>query len=145
MAPQIAVHTTKAPAPLPQFSQAVKYNGLLFCSGSVGMDPATNTLVEGTVKDRARQALSNLQNVIEAGGSSLEKVLKANIFLTDMANFATVNEAWDEFFTQEPKPVSGLGSRGIGLGSGCIAELFRAADEDLRCSLSTPPWNGCRD
>jgi reactive intermediate/imine deaminase len=106
MPQQSAVRTCEAPAPLPQFSQAVKYDGLLFCSGSIGMDPATNKLIEGTTKDRARWALRNLQSVIEADGSSMYRVLKATVFLNNMSNFPMLNEAWDEFFSMEPKPVS---------------------------------------
>lgn len=108
-----AVSTTAAPPPLPQFSQGINYNGLLFCSGSVGMDPETKTLVEGSIKDRARQCLRNLSAVLEAGGSGIDRVLKVNIYLTDMANFAATNEAYDEFFTQEPKPVSPSALMGI--------------------------------
>ncbi|CAG9940391.1 unnamed protein product [Clonostachys rosea f. rosea IK726] len=99
------VSTTAAPAPLPQFSQAIKFNGLLFCSGNVGAIPGTNLqLVEGTAKDRTRQTLKNISAVLEAGGSSLRNVLKVNIFITDMANFSLINEAYDEFFTWSPKP-----------------------------------------
>lgn len=99
------VHTTAACAPLPQFSQAVKYNGMVYCSGAMGIDPATNDLVPGTVTDRARVALQNLKVVLEAAGSSLDRVVKANIFLADMRDFAAFNVAWDEFFPIDPKPV----------------------------------------
>lgn len=99
------ISTSAAPPPLPQFVQAVKYNGILFCSGSIGLDPATGKIVEGTVADRTIQALKNLSAVLEAGGSSLEQALKVNIYLTDMANFVTMNEAWDKVFTGS-KPVS---------------------------------------
>jgi 2-iminobutanoate/2-iminopropanoate deaminase len=98
------ISTTAAPPPLPQFVQAVKYNGIIFASGSIGIDPATGAIVEGTVADRTIQALKNLSAVLEAGGSSLEQALKINIYLTDMANFATMNEAWDKIFTGS-KPV----------------------------------------
>ncbi|KAM0324391.1 hypothetical protein ACHAQA_008173 [Verticillium albo-atrum] len=99
------VFTTAASAPLPQYSQAVKYNGMVYCSGSLGIDPATEELVPGTVTDRARMALRNLAAVLEAAGSSLERVVKANIFLADMGDFEAFNVAWDEFFPAEPKPV----------------------------------------
>ncbi|KAM0427086.1 hypothetical protein ACHAQK_012193 [Fusarium lateritium] len=100
------VHTTAAAAPLPQFSQAVEYNGIVYCSGSIGIDPATDALVPGTVTDRARMALQNLKAVLEAAGSSMARVVKANIFLVDMKDFAGVNIAWDEVFPDSPKPVS---------------------------------------
>ncbi|KAF4458885.1 endoribonuclease L-PSP [Fusarium albosuccineum] len=98
------VFTTAACAPLPQFSQAIKYNGMVYCSGSIGIDPVTDELVSGTITDRARVALQNLKAVLEAAGSSLERVVKANIFLVDMKDFEAVNIAWDEFFPSDPKP-----------------------------------------
>ncbi|KAF5636936.1 endoribonuclease L-PSP [Fusarium sp. NRRL 25303] len=99
-----AVYTADACAPLPQFSQAVKYNGMVYCSGSIGIDPATDDLVSGSVTDRARMALKNLQAVLEAAGSSLGRVVKANVFLADMKDFGAFNIAWDEVFPNEPKP-----------------------------------------
>ncbi|KAG6360858.1 hypothetical protein INS49_011925 [Diaporthe citri] len=98
-----SVLTDKAPKPLPQFSQAIKYNGLVYCSGNIGLDPATFTAVAGTVKDRTA-SLKNLEAVLEASGSSKRNVLKVNIFITTMDDFATMNEAYDEFFSFEPKP-----------------------------------------
>ncbi|CAJ0544191.1 Ff.00g034930.m01.CDS01 [Fusarium sp. VM40] len=98
------VYTSAACAPLPQFSQAVKYNGMVYCSGSIGIDPKTDDLVPGTVTDRARMALQNLKAVLEAAGSSLDRVVKANIFLAEMKDFGDVNVAWDEFFPEDPKP-----------------------------------------
>ncbi|KAK7736627.1 hypothetical protein SLS53_006830 [Cytospora paraplurivora] len=99
-----AVLTESAPKPLPQFSQAVKYNGLVYCSGNIGMDPNTSKIVDGTVKDRTRQALKNLQAILAEAGSSLSNAVKVNVFITTMDDFATMNEAYDEFFTAAPKP-----------------------------------------
>ncbi|KAI8653863.1 hypothetical protein LRP88_00398 [Fusarium phalaenopsidis] len=98
------VVTSAACAPLPQFSQAVKFNGMVYCSGTIGIDPATDELVSGTVTDRARMALKNLQAVLEAAGSGMDRVVKANIFLANMKDFDAVNIAWDEFFPKYPKP-----------------------------------------
>ncbi|KAI1489234.1 L-psp endoribonuclease family protein [Biscogniauxia mediterranea] len=99
-----AVLTDKAPAPLAQLSQAVKYGNMVYCSGSIGKGPADPQLVEGGVKPQARQALQNLAAVLEAAGSSLSNVVKVNVFLTTMDNFAAVNEVYDEFFVSSPKP-----------------------------------------
>lgn len=99
------VYTPAACAPLPQFSQAVKYDGMVYCSGSLGIDPITNELVSGTVTDRARMALQNLKSILEAAGSSIERVVKVNIFLSNMNDFTAMNIAWDEFFPYDPKPV----------------------------------------
>ncbi|EJT75491.1 hypothetical protein GGTG_05424 [Gaeumannomyces tritici R3-111a-1] len=104
MAPIERIHTDKAPKPLPQFSQAVRHGGTVYCSGGIGVDPATGRLVGGTVKDRTRQVLRNLSAVLEAAGGSLRSVVKVNAFITTMDDFAAMNEAYDEFFTHEPKP-----------------------------------------
>ncbi|OAQ60362.1 endoribonuclease l-PSP domain-containing protein [Pochonia chlamydosporia 170] len=97
------VRTDEAPPPLPQFSQAVVHNGMIYCSGNIGALPNTNfVLVQGTVKDR-RQALKNLSAVLEAGGSKLENVVKMNIYITTMKDFGLMNEAYDEFFTWPSK------------------------------------------
>ncbi|EMR85863.1 putative endoribonuclease l-psp protein [Botrytis cinerea BcDW1] len=92
-----AVSTDKAPPPLPFFSQAIKCQGMVYCSGSIGMDVATMKLVEGGVADRTA--------VLEAAGSSIENVVKVNVFLTDMQNFAAMNKVYAEFFHKDPKPV----------------------------------------
>ncbi|KAK3385033.1 Endoribonuclease L-PSP/chorismate mutase-like protein [Podospora didyma] len=104
MAQREAVYTDKAPKPLPQFSQAIKYNGMVYCSGNIGMDPATSKIVDGTVQDRTRQALKNLSAILQEAGSSFQNVVKLNIFLTDMQDFAPMNEVYDEFFAFQPKP-----------------------------------------
>ncbi|KAI1843002.1 hypothetical protein JX265_001714 [Neoarthrinium moseri] len=106
MAPITRVYTDKAPKPLPQFSQAVKYNGMVYCSGNIGLDPATFKMVDGGIKEQTRQALRNLSAVLAEAGSSFNNVVKVNIFITTMDNFSTMNEAFDEFFTQDIKPVS---------------------------------------
>lgn len=100
------VTTSAASAALPQFSQAVKYHGMVYCSGTLGIDPATDELVPGSITDRARVALRNLKKILEAADSNLDRVVKANIYLADMKDFAAFNVAWDEAFPQDPKPVS---------------------------------------
>ncbi|KAK1757289.1 putative letm1-like protein [Echria macrotheca] len=106
MAPIEGIFSEKAPKPLPQFSQAVKYNGMVYCSGNIGLDPVSWKVVDGTVKDRTRQALTNISAILEQAGSSLRNVVKMNIFLTNMDNFAAMNEGYDEFFTWDPKPIN---------------------------------------
>ncbi|KAI0202854.1 L-psp endoribonuclease family protein [Astrocystis sublimbata] len=99
------VSTQNSPAPLPQFSQAVKYNGMVYCSGSIGVDPATKGLVKGGVQPETRRAIKNLSAVLEAAGSGLGNIVKVNVFLTTMDDFAPMNEVYDEFFGSiSPKP-----------------------------------------
>ncbi|CAJ2509593.1 Uu.00g146190.m01.CDS01 [Anthostomella pinea] len=100
-----AVRTDTAPPPMPQFSQAVKYGGMVYCSGNIGRDPTTGKLAEGGVKPEARIAIKNLSAVLEAAGSSLNNVVKVNVFLMTMDDFVSFNEAYDEFFDSvDPKP-----------------------------------------
>ncbi|CAL3972245.1 hypothetical protein PZA11_004586 [Diplocarpon coronariae] len=100
-----AVYTPKAPEPLPFFSQAIKSGGMVYCSGSIGVDPATKALVEGGVEARTEQALQNLSEVLLAAGSSIDNVVKVNIFLTDMKDFVAMNAVYERVFHAAPKPV----------------------------------------
>ncbi|KAH8679859.1 Endoribonuclease L-PSP/chorismate mutase-like protein [Tricladium varicosporioides] len=99
------VLTDKAPVPLPFYSQAIKCQGMVYCSGAVGMDPATNKLVEGSIGDRTHQCLKNLSAVLEAAGSSIDNVVKVNVFITNMENFAAMNKVYESYFTKGAKPV----------------------------------------
>ena len=86
------IETSKAPAAVGPYSQAVRHGDLVFLSGQVALDPATGQLVSGGVDAQTRQVFRNLQAVCEAAGGGLEGILKLNIYLTDLGNFATVNE-----------------------------------------------------
>jgi len=91
------IATKQAPAAIGPYSQAVKAGELVFCSGQLGLDPASGELASG-VKAQAERAMKNLAAVAEAAGSSLDAVVKTTIFLKDMADFATVNEVYGSFF-----------------------------------------------
>ncbi|TPX07650.1 uncharacterized protein E0L32_010648 [Thyridium curvatum] len=105
MATKQEVSTSKAPAPLPQFSQAIKHNGMVYCSGNVGLSPETRKLAEGGATAEARQAIANLKAILEEAGSSLANIVKMNIFITTMDDFGAINKAYDEFFDSiSPKP-----------------------------------------
>ncbi len=96
------IHTDAAPAAIGPYSQAVKANGLVFCSGQVALDPRTKQVIEGDVADETRQVMKNLSAVLEAAGCGLADVVKTTIFLTDLGDFATVNEAYGAFFAEAP-------------------------------------------
>ena len=81
------ISTEKAPQAIGPYSQAIVANGFLFTSGMVPIDPATNQLVEGDITVQAKQAISNLKNLIEASGSSCDKVVKTTVFIKDMNQF----------------------------------------------------------
>lgn len=95
------ISTPKAPAAIGPYSQAVLVNGMLFTSGVIPIDPETNTLVEGDVTVQARQAIDNLKNLIEASGSSMDKVVKTTVFIKDMNDFGKINDIYKDFFTSD--------------------------------------------
>ena len=93
------INTTNAPAPIGPYNQSVLLNGILFVSGQIALDPATGELVEGGVEAETHQVLKNIQAILTAAGTSLDKVVKTSIFLSDMNNFALVNEVYGSYFT----------------------------------------------
>ena len=95
------IRTPKAPEAIGPYSQAVLVNGMLFTSGVIPIDPETNTLVEGDVTVQARQAIGNLKNLIEASGSSMDKVVKTTVFIKDMNDFGKINDIYKDFFTSD--------------------------------------------
>ncbi|KAI0342302.1 Endoribonuclease L-PSP [Trametopsis cervina] len=97
------VFAADAVPPLPVFSQAVISRGTVYASGSIGCNPDL-TLVEGGIPAQTKAALENLQKVLKAAGTDFEHLIKANIFLTDMANFGAMNEVYTQFFTKGHLP-----------------------------------------
>lgn len=93
------IHTEKAPQPIGPYSQAVQCGNLLFVSGQIAIDPASNELISGNVKDEALQVMKNLEQLLAAAGYGFEHVVKTSIFLRDMADFATVNEVYGSYFS----------------------------------------------
>lgn len=92
------INTTKAPAPIGPYNQAVKTGGLLFVSGQVAIDPATNNLIQGSIKDETHQAMKNLKAILDEAKITFEHVVKTTIFLSDMSLFAEVNEVYGSYF-----------------------------------------------
>jgi len=93
------VQTENAPAAIGPYSQAVKANGMIFCSGQIPINPATGEFVAGGVREQTEQVLKNLSAVLEAAGSGLDRVVKTTVFLADMKEFAAMNEIYGQFFT----------------------------------------------
>ena len=95
-----AIHSDDAPAAIGTYSQAVRSGSLVFLSGQIPLDPKTMEFVDGDFEARTRQVFDNLRAVAEAAGGDLNQVVKLTIFLTDLANFATVNSVMEEYFEQ---------------------------------------------
>ncbi|MER3429488.1 MAG: reactive intermediate/imine deaminase [Blastocatellia bacterium] len=92
------VSTDKAPGAIGPYSQAIKVNGIVFCSGQIPIDPATGEFAAGGVAEQTEQVLKNLSAVLEAAGTSLDKVVKTTVFLADMNDFGTMNEVYGRYF-----------------------------------------------
>jgi 2-iminobutanoate/2-iminopropanoate deaminase len=100
--PRTAISTPHAPGAIGPYSQAIRTDGYLFCSGQLGLDPATGEFAAGDVGAQAEQSLRNLTAVLEVAGLSFADVVKTTIFLADMADFATVNGIYARFVTDPP-------------------------------------------
>lgn len=93
------ISTAQAPAAIGPYSQAVKFGNLVFTSGVIPVNPATGEL-PGTVEEQARQAFTSLKALVEAAGSSMDRVLKTTVFIKDMNDFGKINEIYSSFFPQ---------------------------------------------
>ena len=96
MKTQIA--TTKAPAAIGPYSQAIEANGIVFVSGQLPIDPATGAFAEGGIKELTRQSLTNMKAILAEAGLTMSNVVKTTVFLADMADFAEMNEVYTSFF-----------------------------------------------
>ncbi len=92
------IQTAQAPAAIGPYSQAIKANGLIFCSGQIPLDPATMQIIEGDIMAQTERVLLNAQAVLEAAGSSLSSVVKTTVFIKDMNDFAEMNAVYGKFF-----------------------------------------------
>lgn len=92
------IETKNAPGAVGAYSQGIVSNGFVYSSGQLPLVPETGELITDDVKKATRQSLENVKAIVEAGGSSVEKIVKVNIFLDDVNDFAAVNEAYAEFF-----------------------------------------------
>ncbi|KAK0392543.1 hypothetical protein NLU13_2038 [Sarocladium strictum] len=101
MSDQINIFTKNAPAPVGPYSQAVKTPTAIYCSGQIPLT-AEGNLLEGTIAEKTRQCCQNLEAVLKEAGSSIPKVVKCNIFLSDMAHFAPMNEEYEKWFSHKP-------------------------------------------
>ena len=96
------IATEKGPKAIGPHAQAVKANGFIFTAGQVPFDPATGQLIEGDVAWQTARVLENLKAIVEAAGSSLERAVKATVYLKDMNDFAAMNEVYARYFPKEP-------------------------------------------
>lgn len=93
------IETANAPKAIGPYSQAVAHNGMVYVSGQIPLDPSTNNLIDGDIAAQTAQVLENLKAILEAAGSSLDRVLKTTVYLRDMNEFPQMNEVYARYFT----------------------------------------------
>lgn len=125
--PKQIINTTKAPAPIGPYNQAVKAGDLLFVSGQIPIDPSTNELVTGSIKEEAHQSMKNIQAILTEAHITFEHVVKTTIFLSDMSLFAEVNEVYGSYFNgdfpaRETVAVKGL-PKGVNVEISVVATM----------------------
>lgn len=103
MSQRVNIHTDKAPAAIGPYSQAIAYDGVLYCSGAIPLDAAGEMVGEGDTVEQARQCLRNLGAIAEAAGGKLTEALQVTVYTTKLEEFPAINEAYAEFF-EEPPP-----------------------------------------
>jgi 2-iminobutanoate/2-iminopropanoate deaminase len=122
MALRQSVSTERAPAAIGPYSQAVRTGSLLFCSGQVPLDPSSGELIKDDIEGQARRCLENLAAVCEAAGGSLASAVRCTVYLTDMNDFARVNEVYGSFFDGAEPPAR------VAIG---VAALPKGADIEI--------------
>ncbi len=118
------ISTDQAPSAVGPYSQAIIAGEFVFTAGQIPMDPATGRLLEGDIQEQTRQVLSNVKAVLQAAGTSLDKVVKVTVFLQDMGDFKAMNEVYAEFFVREPPARSAIQAAALPLGVGVEIEAI---------------------
>jgi len=125
MTPRRLISTDEAPRAIGPYSQAVVAGGFVHCSGQIAIDPATGELVPGDVRAQTARVLKNLESVLQAAGSSLERAVKCNVYLVDMKDFPGMNEAYARAFPEAGAPARAT----VG-----VAMLPRGARVEIDCT-----------
>ena len=119
------IKTEKAPAAIGPYSQGILSGSLLFTSGQIPLDPAAGSLVSGGIQSETKQVLENLKAVLEAGGAGLKDVVKTTVYMTDLSEFAQMNEVYGIYFSGEPPARSTVGV--VSLPRGARVEIEAVA------------------
>jgi len=117
------IQTEKAPKAIGPYAQAIKADGFLFTSGQIALDPTTGKLIDGDISAQTRRVLENLKAVLESGGSSLNQVVKATVYLTDLSTFSKMNEVYAEYLGHIKPARSTVGVAALPLGASVEIDL----------------------
>lgn len=118
------IESSRAPAAIGPYSQAIRAGGTVYLSGQIPLDPATGHLVAGDMRVQVRQVFANLAAVAEAAGSSLDSAVKVTVFLTDLGHFSVVNDVMTEFFTQPYPARAAIGVAALPRGAAVEADAI---------------------
>jgi reactive intermediate/imine deaminase len=122
------VETPQAPKAIGPYAQAIRSGGLVYTSGQIGIDPATGALVPGGIEAQTRRVLENLKAVLAASGSSLEKVLRVTVYLTDLAHFQAMNRIFAEYLDAHRPARSTVGVAALPMGALVEMDMIALCD-----------------
>ena len=105
---KIIIQTDQAPAPVGPYNQAILYNGTLYASGQIAIDPATGNLVTETIEAETHQVMKNIKAILTEAGISFEEVIKCSVFVSDMHNYSRINAVYAEYFNEDTAPAREL-------------------------------------
>lgn len=126
--PKQVISTENAPAAVGAYSQGIIANGFVFTAGQIPLVPGTSSLREGGIAAQTRQSMNNIKGVLEAAGSSLDKVVKTTVFLADINDFAEFNAVYAEFFPKDPPARSTVQAGGLPVGALVEIEALATLD-----------------
>ncbi|KYG65444.1 reactive intermediate/imine deaminase [Bdellovibrio bacteriovorus] len=118
------IHTDNAPKAVGPYSQAVQMGDFLFCSGQISIDPKTNEVFTGDIKTQTQMVMKNIEAVLTAGGMNFSNIVKTTIFITNMNDFATVNEVYAQYFKDAPPARSTVAVAGLPKGVNVEIEVL---------------------
>ncbi len=101
-------YTSEAPNPVGPYNQAISYNGVLYCSGQIAINPANGELITSNIEDETRQVMENIKNMLENAGTDFEHVLKCSVFVSDMGNYGRINAVYASYFNEDTAPAREL-------------------------------------
>jgi len=124
------ISTNEAPAAIGPYSQAVRCGSFLFCSGQIPLDPKSGQIVTGDIATQTRRVMDNIASILRTEGMTLDSIVKATIFLTNLGDFQTVNETYGSYFKQDPPARSTVQVSALPRGANVEIEVIAAASAD---------------
>jgi 2-iminobutanoate/2-iminopropanoate deaminase len=120
------IHTNNAPKAIGPYSQATEINGMLFISGQIPIDPAIGKMIEGEITEQTEQVMKNIGAILKEAGYNFQDVVKSTCLLSDMANFAAMNEVYGKYYSENPPARAAFAVKGLPLGAMIEIETIAA-------------------